>query len=211
MLELLHSPYENPAHQEETALAGMWLFLASEGLLFGGLFLICLLYSHAFGSGWSAAVQRTNIVIGTVNTVILITSSAVFTFAVEGARRGNNRRVIQGALAATALGLLFLVLKGIEWAHEFSENLFPGPHFAVTGPDAGGAALYYSFYFIATGLHGLHLLGGIGLLLWICTRARRGEFTRDWNTPVDVVGLYWSFVDLMWMVLFPLIYLLGRA
>jgi cytochrome c oxidase subunit 3 len=211
MSELVHTPYENPAHQEETAISGMWLFLASEGLLFGGLFLVCLLYSHAYGSGWSAGVQRTNLAIGTANTVILITSSAAFSLAVEGARAGNNRRVIQGGLAASALGVLFLVLKGVEWAHELGEHLFPGAHFGLTGPAAGGASLYYTFYFIATGLHGLHLLGGIGLLLWICVRARQGEFTRAWNTPVDAVGLYWSFVDLMWMVLFPIIYLLGRT
>ncbi|ACI50616.1 cytochrome c oxidase subunit III [Gluconacetobacter diazotrophicus PA1 5] len=206
-----HSPYETPLHRDESALAGMWLFLASEALLFGGLFLVCLIYSHTRAGGWALGVRHTNLAIGAVNTLILITSSAVFTMAVEAARRGDNRRVVRAGLGAAALGLAFLALKGIEWGQEFGENLFPGPHFALHGPDFGGAELFYSFYFLATFLHGMHMVVGIGLILWICRKAHRQAFSPAWNTPVDVVGLYWSFVDLIWMLLFPLLYLIGRA
>ncbi|MBB2200869.1 cytochrome c oxidase subunit 3 [Gluconacetobacter tumulisoli] len=206
-----HSPYETPLHRDESAIAGMWLFLASEALLFGGLFLVCLIYSHTRSAGWAEGVRHTNLVIGGVNTMILITSGAVYTMAVEAGKRGDNRRVVRAGLGAAALGVAFLVLKGVEWALEFREHLFPGPDFALHGPDAGAAELFYSFYFLATFLHGMHMVVGIGLILWICRKARHGIFGPAWNTPVDIVGLYWSFVDLVWMLLFPLLYLLGRA
>lgn len=206
-----HSPYETPVHRDESTIAGMRLFLASEALLFGGLFLVCLVYSQTRAAGWREGVRHTNLTIGTVNTLILITSSAVYTVAVEAGKRGDNRRVLWAGLGTAALGGAFLVLKGIEWGVEFRENLFPGPHFSLHGPDSGAAALFYSFYVLATFLHGLHMVVGIGLILWVYRRARYGAFSSAWSTPVDVVGLYWSFVDLIWMLLFPLLYLIGRA
>jgi cytochrome c oxidase subunit III len=206
-----HSPYETTSHRDESAIAGMWLFLASESLLFGGLFLVCLIYFHTRAAGWAEGVRHTNLVIGAANTMILITSSAVYTMAVDAGKHGDNRRVVRAGIASAVLGLTFLVLKGIEWGLEFRENLFPGPSFALHGPNAGGAQLFYSFYFLATFLHGMHMVIGIGLILWICHKARHRAFSPAWNTPVDVVGLYWSFVDLIWMLLFPLLYLIGRA
>ncbi|GBQ24603.1 cytochrome c oxidase subunit 3 [Gluconacetobacter sacchari] len=206
-----HAPYETTLHRDETAIAGMWLFLASETLLFGGLFLVCLVYSQTRADGWAEGVRHTNLAIGAVNTLVLITSSAIYTMAVEAGRRGDNRRVMRFGLGAAVLGLAFLVLKGVEWGQEFSENLFPGPHFALHGPNARAAELFYSFYFLATFLHGMHMVVGIGLILWIGRKAHQGAFSAAWSTPVDVVGLYWSFVDLVWMLLFPLLYLIGRA
>ncbi|MBB2203855.1 cytochrome C oxidase subunit III [Gluconacetobacter takamatsuzukensis] len=205
-----HSPYETPLHRDESAIAGMWLFLASEALLFGGLFLVCLVYSQTRAAGWAAGVRHTDLTIGAVNTLVLITSSAVYTMAVAAGQRGDNRGVVRFGLGAAVLGMAFLALKGVEWGQEFRESLFPGPHFALHGPDSGGAALFYSFYFLATFLHGMHMVVGIGLILWVCRKARHGAFGPAWSTPVDVVGLYWSFVDLVWMLLFPLLYLIGR-
>jgi cytochrome c oxidase subunit 3 len=109
--------------------------------------------------------------------------------------------------------LIFLALKfGVEWPEDFSHHLFPtAPNFKVTGPSEGGARLFFIFYFIVTALHGVHMVVGIGLLLWLIQRARRGDFSPGYHTPVTVVGLYWSFVDIVWLTLYPLIYLIGRG
>jgi cytochrome c oxidase subunit 3 len=127
-------------------------------------------------------------------------------------RAGNRRRLVQCLVATLVLGTAFLVLKfGIEWRDDFAQHLFPSAaNFKITGPESGGARLFYVFYFISTALHGLHMLIGVALLLWIIRRARRGEFSPLYHTPVHVVGLYWSFVDIVWLTLYPLIYLVGR-
>ncbi|MBL7235674.1 MAG: cytochrome c oxidase subunit 3 [Komagataeibacter hansenii] len=205
------APYDTPQHRDETAVAGMWLFLASEVLLFGGLFLVVLVYSHTRRAGWIMGVRHTNLIIGSINTLLLLTSSAMYTLAVVAARAGRARRIIAPALGAAGLGVAFLGLKIWEWHLEFSEHLFPGAGFSISGPDAGGAQLFYSFYFLSTALHGLHMLVGIGLILWVCYRTarRRGEPVPV--IPVEVVGLYWSFVDLVWILLFPVLYLVGRV
>ena len=204
-------PYDSPVHRDETAIAGMWLFLASEILLFGGLFLIFVIYSHTHAAGWALGVRHTDLVIGSVNTVLLLTSSMVFTLGVGAARRENARGTVLAGMAACVLGTAFLCLKGWEWRTELGEHLFPGPGFSLTGPQAGGAQLFYSFYFLSTGLHGLHMMVGIGLIAWVCLRVyRRGDAPFP-SMPVEVVGLYWSFVDLVWMLLFPVLYLIGRA
>lgn len=202
--------YASPTHMADTALAGMWLFLASETLFFGGLVFVWGAIGHVHRAGVALAVGHTNLVIGTANTVILLTSSAALTVGVLRARDGRNRVVLWACAATAGLGLLFLVLKGVEWALDIHEGLFPGPAFALGGPDAGGARLFYSFYFAATALHGVHMLIGLGLVAWIARRAHRREFSRAYSTPVEAVGLYWSFVDLVWLVLYPLIYLVNR-
>jgi cytochrome c oxidase subunit 3 len=201
--------YETARHQADTALVGMWLFLASEVLFFGALFLTFAVCRLQHPLGFALAARHTNLAIGAVNTALLVTSSAVYAGLVLLAER---RRAVLPALAVTAaLGLAFLVLKGFEWRDDFAQHLFPGAGFGLAGQDAGGAQLFYAFYFVATGIHGLHMLGGLALLGWLAWRGRGGAFQAGWTTPVEVVGLYWSFVDLVWLILFPLIYLLGRA
>ena len=124
----------------------------------------------------------------------------------------NNRRLIQCCAAAGALGVAFLFFKfGIEWRDDFSGHLFPGHDFSLQGPLSGGARIFFVFYFLGTGLHGLHMLVGLILVGWIIWRASHGEFSAAYYTPVIVVGLYWSFVDIVWIVLYPLIYLVGRG
>jgi cytochrome c oxidase subunit III len=204
--------YESARHQARTAIAGMWLFLASEVLFFGVLFLSWIFCRHWNQAGFDAGARQTALAIGTLNTVILITSSAVYSAGVAFIEASNTRRLIQCCALAWILGLAFLILKfGIEWHEDLARHLFPGPRFAITGELRGGAQLFFVFYFVATALHGLHLLAGLGLVGWIIRRARRGEFSAQYSTPVAVVGLYWSFVDMVWIVLFPLIYLIGRG
>jgi cytochrome c oxidase subunit 3 len=191
----------------------MWLFLATEVLFFGGL-ILCWIYSRHWNlSGFDAGARETALWIGTLNTAILITSSLMYAMGLAFIRVGNTRRLIHCCVVTLMLGLAFLALKfGLEWRDDFAQHLFPAAaDFKITGAQAGGARLFYVFYFISTLLHGLHMLIGVALLMWIILRARRGEFSALYHTPVHVVGLYWSFVDIVWITLYPLIYLVGRG
>jgi cytochrome c oxidase subunit 3 len=205
--------YSSPSHQAETAIAGMWLFLATEVLFFGGL-ILCWIYSrHWNQAGFDAGARETKLWMGTLNTGILVTSSFIYTAGVAFIRAGNARRLIQCCSVTLLLGVAFLGLKfGLEWHADLANRLFPAvSDFKIGGWEEGGARLFFVFYFISTALHGLHMLIGIGLLIWIIRRARRDEFSPLYHTPVQVVGLYWSFVDIVWLILYPLIYLVGRG
>jgi cytochrome c oxidase subunit 3 len=205
--------YTSPQHQAETAVAGMWLFLATEVLFFGGLILSWIYSRHWNQAGFDAGARETELWIGTLNTAILVTSSFVYAMGLTFIRAGNTRRLIQCCAVTLVLGLAFLALKfGLEWSGDFAKHLFPTTQgFKITGPEQGGARLFFVFYFIGTALHGVHMIGGVTLVSWIILRARRGEFSPYYYTPVQVVGLYWSFVDIVWLTLYPLIYLIGRG
>jgi cytochrome c oxidase subunit III len=204
--------YSSARHQSETAVAGMWLFLATEVLFFGALFLSWIYARHWTQAGFDAGAQQTDLTIGTINTAILIASSFVYSLGAAFMEFGNTRRLIQCCVFAAGLGVVFLILKfGIEWHEDFHKHLFPGPGFAIEGALGGGARIFFVFYFVSTALHGLHMIVGLCLVGWIIARARLGEFSSSYNTPVIVVGLYWSFVDMVWIMLYPLIYLVGRG
>jgi cytochrome c oxidase subunit III len=204
--------YSSLHHQSQTAVAGTWLFLATEVLLFGGLILSWIYSRHWNQAGFDAGARETELWIGTLNTGILITSSFVYATGMAFMRMGNPRRLIQCCVTTLVLGLAFLILKfGLEWSGDFTKHLFPtAPDFKITGPEQGGARLFFFFYFTSTALHGIHMIIGVGLVSWILLRARHGHFTKAYFTPVLVVGLYWSFVDIVWLTLYPLIYLIGR-
>jgi cytochrome c oxidase subunit 3 len=203
--------YADAQHQAETAISGMWLFLATEVLFFGGLILAWLFCRHWQQQGFDAGGRETVIGIGTANLALLVTGSFVYSAGLAWVRRGQSRRLTQCCWVTAAIGIVFLILKVAEWHVDLSEHLFPAGSFKIVGPDAGGARLFWSFYFVATGLHAMHMLAGIGLIVWVALLARRHAFSANWYTPVEVVGLYWSFVDIVWMVLYPLIYLIGRG
>jgi cytochrome c oxidase subunit 3 len=205
--------YTSARHQSGTALAGMWLFLATEMLFFGGLFLAWIFARTQHLAGFDAGARETELWIGSLNTVILLTSSFVYACGVSYARAGDNRRVVWCCAAAIGLGVVFLGLKfGLEWHDDIDKHLFPSdPDFRIGGATGDGARLFFVFYFVSTALHGVHLSGGIVLVAMIIWRARRGDFSPRYTTPVEVVGLYWSFVDMIWIFLYPLIYLIGRS
>ena len=210
----LHHEFQYPSakHQAETAISGMWLFLATEVLFFGALFLGWIFARHANLAGFDDGAKHTQLAIGTINTVILVTSSLTYSAGLVFIAAGNTRRLMQCLAATLLLGLAFLVLKfGFEWSKDFEDHLWPGPDFAIAGSFGRGAQLFFGFYFIATAVHGLHMVVGLGLVAWIMLLARRGRLSAGYRTPVEVVGLYWSFVDMVWIVLFPLIYLIGRG
>lgn len=204
--------YSTARHQAESAISGMWLFLATEVLFFGALVLTWIYSRHWNQAGFDAGAQQTNLTIGTINSVILLASSFIYSAGVAFIEAGNARRLVQCCAAAWLLGVVFLILKfGVEWRDDFAKHLFPGAAFAIQGPLGGGAQIFFEFYFLGTALHGLHMVGGLVLVGWIIWRTRHAEFSSTFYTPVIVVGLYWSFVDIVWIVLYPLIYLVGRG
>lgn len=204
--------YSSPEHQAHTAISGMWLFLASEMLFFGVLFLSWIFCRHWNPAGFDAGAQQTALTLGTINTVLLLTSSVTYTVGTRCIESGSTRGLIGFCILTGVLGLAFLGVKlGLEWHDDFAKHFFPGDDFAIQGAARAGAQMFFVFYFVSTALHGLHMLVGIGLLAWIIWRARRGDFSAQYSTPVAVVGLYWSFVDMVWIVLYPLIYLIGRT
>jgi cytochrome c oxidase subunit III len=205
-----HFQFADAGHQAGTAVSGMWLFLASEALFFGGLIVAWMFCRHWQPSGFDAGARETVLWIGTVNLLLLITSSFVYSTGLASIEVGDDRRLMHCCIVTMALGTLFLLLKLYEWHIDISESLFPAGPFKIAGADAGGARMFWSFYFVATSLHAFHMIVGIGLVGWVALIARRGTFAQGWFTPVEVVGLYWSFVDIVWIVLYPIIYLVGR-
>lgn len=209
----LEFQYASPAHQARTAAAGMWLFLATEVLFFGGLVLAWIYCRHWNQAGFDAGGRETELWIGTLNTAILVTSSFVYATGLAFIRAGSTRGLLICCGIVLLLGLAFLLLKfGLEWTDDFHNHVFPTiADFKIKGEEQGGARLFFVFYFLSTGLHGVHMTVGVGLVTWLVLRAWRGEFSPAYHTPVHVVGLYWSFVDIVWITLYPLIYLIGRG
>lgn len=205
--------YSSAEHQSGTSLAGMWLFIASESLFFGGLFLAWVYCRHWAQSGFDEGAKDTELWIGTVNTIILLTSSFVYATGLAFIRVGSVRGLLWCCGLTLVLGSAFLYLKfGLEWMDDIDKHtFFADPHFKYVGDEARGAHLFYVFYFISTALHGLHMLVGMALVAIVMWRARRGAFTAKNHSAVEITGIYWSFVDMIWMVLYPLIYLIGRT
>lgn len=203
--------YVDLEQQHDTAQVGMWVFLGTEVLFFGGLILAYSVYRYAHPDGFAEAARHTRIVIGTINTAILLTSSFLVAWAVALAQRSLGRATALLLGAAALLGCVFLALKGVEYWLEFKEHLWPGAGFSFPHGDARAASLFFAFYFVATGLHALHVAIGVVVLSVIEVKARRGAYSERYHAPVTVAGLYWHFVDLVWVVLFALIYLPGRS
>jgi cytochrome c oxidase subunit III len=198
------------AQRDETAELGMWVFIATETLLFGGLLLGYFVYRHAFAIAFATAGRHTEILIGTTNTAILLTSSFLVACAADAF--APPRRTLCAALlvGAIVLGLAFITLKGIEYAGEYREHLVPGINFHFDGPLANGVQLFFIFYFIATSIHALHMLAGIGLLATLAVLIYRSPSSRH-GAALRAAALYWHFVDVVWIFLFALIYLPGRS
>jgi len=202
--------FDDLAQQHEADTLGMWAFLLTEVMLFGGLFLGYAVYRWSFPEAFAEASHHLDVWLGSINTAVLIGSSLTMALAVHSAQTNDRRGLTRFLLLTILLGLVFLGIKGTEYLHKFEEHLVPGASFAYPGPHARHAQLFFSFYFGMTGLHAFHMLVGIGLLAVLAWRARRGRFSADYYAPVELIGLYWHFVDIVWIFLFPLLYLLGR-
>ncbi len=197
--------------QAEASKLGMWLFLVTEVMFFGGLFMAYLLYRVWYPEAWAEGSLELDIVLGGINTAVLIASSLTMAFAVRAAQTGFPRATVVWLLLTMALGLTFLVIKFFEYDHKFELNHVPGPNFVFEGPHSQQVQIFLSLYFAMTGLHALHMVIGFGLLSVIAWMAHKGRFSPEWYTPVEMSGLYWHFVDIVWIFLFPLLYLVDRA
>jgi cytochrome c oxidase subunit III len=207
---LLAEHFDTLEQQREAAGLGMWVFLITEVMFFGGLFTAYTVYRGLFPHFFAAGSHELDIRLGGTNTAVLLSSSFTMAMAVRGAQLGHRRELVFFLLLTMAFGLGFLGIKSIEYAEKFAHHLFPGPGFAFHGPEANHVQLFFSLYFAMTGLHALHMVIGIGIAVWLLPRAWRGQYGPDYHHPVENFGLYWHFVDIVWIFLFPMLYLLGR-
>jgi cytochrome c oxidase subunit III len=202
--------FDTLEQQKESSTLGMWLFLVQEVLFFGGLFMTYLLYRWRDPMAFAAGSHELDLLLGGFNTVVLIGSSLTMAMAVHSAQTDKQRQLVGYLVATGALGLVFLVVKYFEYSAKWHHHLIPGASFHFEGPVGGRAELFFSLYFAMTGMHALHMIIGVGVLVWILRRARGGEFGSHYYNPVECFGLYWHFVDIVWIFLFPLLYLIGR-
>jgi cytochrome c oxidase subunit 3 len=207
----LQHQFETMEQQQESATLGMWLFLVTEIMFFGGLFMAYLLYRIWYPQAWAEGSLELDIRLGGLNTAVLIGSSLTMALGVRAAQTGFPRATVNWLLATIALGMVFLVVKAFEYAHKFEMHHVPGPHFEFEGPHARQVEIFLSLYFALTGLHALHMIIGVGLMSVIAWMAYKRRFSPDWYSPVEMSGLYWHFVDIVWIFLFPLLYLVDRA
>ncbi|HSO07901.1 MAG TPA: cytochrome c oxidase subunit 3 family protein [Pelomicrobium sp.] len=199
------------ARQQRTAATlGMWVFLATEVLFFGVLFAAYLAIRYIHAGAFALGSQHTDLVLGSVNTGVLLTSSLTIALAVRAAALGRDRATTGWLAATMILGTAFLAIKGFEYRQEYLEGLVPFLGFRYDGPRGEGVELFFILYFVMTGLHALHLLIGIAVVGAVAFLNARGRFSRPWHTPVGLTGLYWHFVDVVWIFLFPLFYLVAR-
>jgi len=202
--------FDSLEQQKESSTLGMWLFLAQEVLFFGGLFVTYLLYRWRDPAAFAAGSHELDILLGGFNTVVLIGSSLTMALAVHAAQTDQQKKLVGFLVATGTLGLVFLVVKYFEYSAKWHHHLIPGASFHFEGPVGARAELFFSLYFAMTGMHALHMIIGVGVLAWILKRAKRGEFGSSYYNPVECFGLYWHFVDIVWIFLFPLLYLIGR-
>ena len=224
-----HSHHHNPAllhhfateeQQRNSASFGMWIFLATEVMFFGGLFCAYLIYRHWYFGDFGAASTSINAKLGGANTAVLICSSLTVVLAIWAAQTSRRALMIAMLVLTMLFGLTFLGIKGIEYNDKFEEHHVPGASFSFehvpipVHPDQYAnprhAEIFFALYFIMTGLHALHMIIGLGIFSWLLWAAWKGRFTPEYHTPLEIGGLYWHFVDIVWIYLFPLLYLIDR-
>ena len=222
--EHLAHHFDDAEQQYDAATLGMWVFLSTEILFFGGLFAGYTLYRTWYPQAFAVGCHRLDMALGAINTAVLLSSSLTMALAVRGAQTGDNRVIARFLALTILLGSVFLGIKAFEYHEKFVEHLVPGRSFSLeqavhrlpnaalkstnTSEPEGNVELFFSYYFAMTGLHALHMIIGIVILsvLWIA--ACRGAFSREYFTPMEMTGLYWHFVDIVWVFLFPLLYLI---
>ena len=237
----LYGQFKTLEQQKDTASLGMWIFLVTEVMFFGGIMLAYAINRHTYFHAFAMGSNTLSLKLGTINTIVLLASSFTMAMGVWSAQTGK-RKLLPLFLGLTILlGFVFFGVKYVEYAQKFHHHLVPGASFDISycvnnpsecddiSPEElqvergliarareaepnlnSHAQLYFSTYFGMTGLHAFHMVIGVGLLFWLLIGSLKGRFTPEWNTPVDIVGLYWHFVDIVWIYLFPLLYLIDR-
>jgi cytochrome c oxidase subunit III len=205
---ILGHHFSSLGRQNEAMRLGMWLFLATEILLFAGLFVGYAVYRFQFPLAFAEASRHLNLTAGTVNTVVLITSSFTVALALHFARSDHPRAAAICLVLTILMALGFLGIKAIEYSEHFHEHALPGKFYAFKEVTIPGAAMFYSLYFLMTGLHGLHVVVGMSVLGWILWRTLQGRYSSRYSTGLELGALYWHLVDLVWIFLYPLLYLI---
>ena len=217
----LQHHFENMEQQREAGTLGMWVFLVTEIMFFGGMFFAYTLYRSQYPEAFASASNHLSLPLGAINTVVLILSSFTMAMAVYFAQTGKRRGQVIALVLTLVLGLTFLGIKAVEYHDKYVDSLIPGklipgrpfdPHSVHLLPGARpqNVEMFYWIYFAMTGMHAIHMIIGVGLLSVILFFAARGRYGPEYHSPVEISGLYWHFVDIIWIFLFPLLYLLGR-
>jgi cytochrome c oxidase subunit 3 len=194
--------------QFDASKMGMWLFLVTEILLFSGMFVAYAVYRVWHPEVFTEASKLLNWTLGAVNTLVLLTSSLTVALSIHYAQKDNQRALFWNLVITVLLACVFLVIKFFEYKAKFEHGIFPGAHYHSHELEMAYVPQFFSIYFVMTGIHGLHVLIGIGMITWLATRAARGHFSSEYYTPVELTGLYWHIVDIIWIFLFPLMYLI---
>jgi cytochrome c oxidase subunit 3 len=202
--------FDDLDQQHSAATLGMWVFLVTEIMFFGGLFVGYTVYRWKYPQAFAAASHEVDLLLGTINTAVLIGSSLTMAMAVYFAQSGARKALILCLILTMVLGSVFLGIKFVEYSHKFEHRLIPGGAFEFHGAFPQQAQLFFLFYFVMTGMHALHMIVGLGLLAVLVLQARRNRFSPAHYAPVEITGLYWHFVDIVWIFLFPLLYLIDR-
>jgi len=203
--------FDDAPQQKEAAMLGMWAFIATEVLFFGVLFAAYIICRWRFPLAFVAASARLDFPMGTAETAILLTSGCLSAIALRQIQLDKARQSAVLLVVTALLGIAFLVMHGMEYHDEFKEGLIPGIHYLEKGPGAREMELFFSLYYVITGFHSLHVLIGVVLLLIMAVRTWRGAFSPHYHTPIEVTGLYWSLVDIVWIFVYPALYLVGNA
>lgn len=204
----LQHHFEDLEKQTHAARLGMWVFIGSEALLFSALFALYAAYRVAYPTAFREGNMHTNLVLGTAMTVVLVTSSLAVALSLAAVREKEGRGSVFALGAALVLAVVFLVLKGLEYAEHFRDGIYPGYYYRYAELPDPGAKIFFTLYYFMTGLHALHVIGGMVLLSWLAWGVRRGRWTSEFHTPLELGGMYWHFVDVIWLFLWPLFYLL---
>ena len=206
----LAEQFDDLEQQHESSSFGMWVFLATEVMFFGGLFTAYILYRNFYLAAFEAGSRLLDVKIGAANTAVLLCSSLTMALGVRAAQLGKKKLLITFLVLTLLLGLAFIGIKlGLEWRHDYLEGFAPGVNWTFHGTDWRHLELFFCFYFFLTGIHALHMLIGVGILTTLIIMAGRGRFSPQRYNPVEVSGLYWHFVDIVWIFLYPLLYLIG--
>ena len=209
--ELRHH-FDDTEQQYESSTLGMWVFLITEIMFFGGMFASYTIYRNMYPAAFASTSQFMDVTLGATNTAVLIFSSFTMVLAVRSAKLGLKKPLIIFLILTMLLGVAFLVIKGIEYHTKYVDHHIPGPSFRYAEPQYfHQAQILFFLYFAMTGLHAIHMIVGLGLVGTLVAMAARNKFSKEWYTPVDIIGLYWHFVDIVWIFLFPLLYLIGHT
>jgi cytochrome c oxidase subunit 3 len=208
----LREQFDTVDQQRDASTLGMWIFLITEVMFFGGMFLAYSIYRTKFPEVFAVASTSLNVIIGAANTVVLLCSSFTMVMAVRASALRKQKALVGWLILTLIFGLTFLGVKAYEWNEKFELHHVPGfANFHLNGVEQQGAAqIFFALYFCMTGLHAMHMVVGVGILSWLVWASHKGKFTAGYMTPVDISGLYWHFVDIVWIFLFPLLYLIDR-